>query len=293
MTAKKKLAYYPGCSLHSTAKELDESFRASAGALDLELAEIPDWVCCGNTAAHATNRVLAAALPANELAKVVDMGLDAVAVPCAACFSRFKTSVHELEQEQMRADVARVIGRVYNGDVGVRNLVDVYYDEIGLDQLKARTVRPLTGVTAVAYYGCLLTRPPEVTLAEDPEYPTRMDDLLRAMGATVADWSYKTDCCGASLALCEQSIVAGLTKQILTNAADSGAEAVVCACPLCQANLDTRQDEIAAADPSFRKLPVFYLSQVVGLAVGVPTAQLGFRRHMVPVDGIVNRVLRS
>jgi len=285
----KKLAYYPGCSLHSTAKELDESFRASAAALSLELTEIPDWVCCGNTAAHATNRLLAAALPANELAKVTDMGLDTVAVPCAACFSRFMVSVSELEDEHMKDDIARVIGRVYGGGVGVDNLIDVYYNEVGVDQLKARTVRPLSGLKAVAYYGCLLTRPPKTTLAEDPEYPTHMDDLLRAMSATVLDWSYKTDCCGASLALCEQSVVVALTKKILRDATTVGADMVVCACPLCQANLDTRQDEIAAADSAFRKIPVLYLSQVVGVAIGLSPDKLGFRRHMVPVEPLLQR----
>ncbi len=133
------MAYYPGCSLHSTARELDESFRATAAALGLQLQEIPGWVCCGNTAVHSSNRLLAAALPVSELAKVEQlMGLTSVAVPCAACFSRFMAGAHAMQDQEAAADIAAVVGHPYEGTVTIRNLVDVYYDEIGLEVLKAR-----------------------------------------------------------------------------------------------------------------------------------------------------------
>jgi len=247
------LAYYPGCSLHSTATEMDESFQATCTRLGLELREIPGWECCGNTAAHSTNRLLAAALPANELAKVKDdMKLDAVAVPCAACFSRFMTAAHELtEDAHLAADVTEVVGRPYTGGVTVWNMVDVYHDGVGVEALKAKVRKPFGGLKVACYYGCLLTRPPKVTLAEDPEYPTHMDAVVEALGCAPVEWGYKTDCCGASLALCEQEIVVALTRKILENARECGAEALVAACPLCQVNLDTRQGDIAKADPSF------------------------------------------
>jgi heterodisulfide reductase subunit B len=286
----RRVAYYPGCSLHGTAKELDESFRASLETFDIVLDEIPGWECCGNTAAHARSRILAAALPYNELWKVKsNLGLDTVAVPCAACFSRFMVTLHDMRDEQRHADIQRVVGRTFTGGVEVDNLVDVYYDLVGLEELQSHLRWSLDGVKVAAYYGCLLTRPPKVTSAEDPEYPMHMDKILETLGGTPVDWSYKTDCCGASLALCEQSVVVELTHKILDNAAASGAEMVVCACPLCQANLDTRQEEIAAAYPSFVKLPVLYLSQVVGLATGAPTDRLGFGRHMVPVEPVLRR----
>jgi heterodisulfide reductase subunit B2 len=282
------LAYYPGCSLHGTARELDSSFVATAARLGLDLAEIPGWECCGNTAAHATNRLLATALPANELVKVkTDMRLDAVAVPCAACFSRFMATIHDMDEPQTRADVERVVGRSYEAGVAVRNLVDVYYDEVGLDALKANVVRPFDGLKVAAYYGCLLTRPPKVTLAEDPEYPTHMDAVLQAIGCAPVDWSSKTDCCGASLALCEQGVVVNLVRSIVQNARDSGAGAIACACPLCQVNLDSRQIDIRSADPSWHDVPIVYLSQFVGRALGVDDRELGLSKHMVPVEGVL------
>jgi len=283
------IAYYPGCSLHGTSAEFDASFRATARALGLDLVEIPGWECCGNTAAHSINRLLATALPVNELVKVEqDMKLDAVAVPCAACFSRFKAGAHEVAGDpQVAADVRAVVGRPYHGGVTVQNLVDVYHDAVGLETLAARAVRPFQGLKVACYYGCLLTRPPKVTLAEDPEYPTHMDAVTEAIGCRPVDWNYKTDCCGASLALTEQSIVDDLVGRIVSDARACGAEAIVVACPLCQTNLDGRQTEIARKRPDWQGIPVVYLSQLVGRALGLDQKTLGLKKHLVDAAAVI------
>jgi heterodisulfide reductase subunit B len=285
----KTLAYYPGCSLHGTSGEFDASFKATARALGLTLQEIPGWECCGNTAAHSINRLLAAALPVNELAKVEqDMKLDAVAVPCAACYSRFKTGAHEVEDNaQTASDVRAVVGRAYNGGVTVQNLIDVYHDAVGLDELAAKVTRPFAGLKIACYYGCLLTRPPKVTLADDPEYPTHMDEVVKAIGCTPVDWNYKTDCCGAALALTEQSIVDTLVGRILTDAKACGADAVSVACPLCQVNLDGRQTEIMRTDTQWQPIPVVFLSQLVGRALGLGEKELGLKKHLIDITAVM------
>jgi heterodisulfide reductase subunit B len=286
--AAKTMAYYPGCSLHSTAKELEQSFKATAEALDLHLLEIPNWVCCGNSSMHAMNRLLAAALPVSELAKVEQlMHLDSVAVPCAACFSRLSAGNHEMQDPEKAADILAVVGHPYSGSVAVRNLVEVYHSEIGLDELRERVVRPFSGVKVACYYGCLLSRPPQVTMAEDPEYPMHMDEIIAALGCDAVQWNYKTDCCGAGLALVEQDMVIDLTRRILRDARNCGAEAVVVACPLCQVNLDTRQDGIAAKYGDWQHMPVIYLSQMVGRALGLADEQLGLKKHMVDVTAVL------
>jgi heterodisulfide reductase subunit B len=285
----KTLAYYPGCSLHGTSGEFDASFKATAAALGLTLQEIPGWECCGNTAAHSINRLLAAALPVNELAKVEqDMRLDAVAVPCAACYSRFKTGAHEItESAETAADVRAVVGRAYNGGVEVDNLIDVYHDAVGLEELQAKVTRPFAGLKVACYYGCLLTRPPKVTLADDPEYPTHMDEVVKALGCTPVDWNYKTDCCGASLALTEQQIVDDLVARILTDAKACGADAVSVACPLCQVNLDGRQTEIMRGKSDWQPIPVIFLSQLVGRAVGLGEKELGLKKHLIDITAVM------
>ncbi len=283
------IAYYPGCSLHGTSGEFDASFRATARTLDLDLVEIPGWECCGNTAAHSINRLLATALPVNELVKVEkDLKLDAVAVPCAACFSRFKTGAHEVARDPAVADDVRsVVGRGYEGGVTVQNLVDVYHDAVGLEALAAKVKRPFKGLKVACYYGCLLTRPPEVTLAEDPEYPTHMDAVVEALGCEAVDWNYKTDCCGAALALTEQEIVDGLVGRIVSDARDCGAEAIAVACPLCQVNLDGRQSEIARKDSSWAGVPVLFLSQLVGRAIGLDEKTIGVSKHLIDAHAVM------
>ena len=282
------LAYYPGCSLHGTAEELDSSFKATTEALGVTLKEIPNWSCCGNTAVHSSNRLLAMALPTNELAKVEqDMKLDAVAVPCAGCFSRFAFSSHESQMPDHAALVSHVVGRRYKGSVRVENLVDVFHDEVGLEELKSKATRPFDGLKVACYYGCLLTRPPKVTLAEDPEYPTHMDEVAEAVGCEAVEWNYKTDCCGSSLAICEVGVVVDLTYRILRDARDCGAQAVIVACPLCQVNLDGSQDEIANQHQDWERLPIIYLSQLVGRAVGVDESDLGLAKHIVDVRSVM------
>jgi len=284
----KTLAYYPGCSLHGTSGEFDSSFKATARALDLTLLEIPGWECCGNTAAHSINRLLSTALPVNELAKVEqDMKLDAVAVPCAACYSRFKTGAHDVEDDETAADVRAVIGRPYGGGVTVQNLVDVYHDAVGVDELAAKVKRPFAGLKVACYYGCLLTRPPKVTLAEDPEYPTHMDEVVKALGCKPVQWNYKTDCCGASLALTEQDIVDDLVARILTDAKACGAGAVIVACPLCQVNLDGRQTQIVRKRSDWQSIPVLFLSQLVGRALDLDDKDLGLKKNLVDATAVM------
>jgi heterodisulfide reductase subunit B len=173
-----------------------------------------------------------------------------VVVPCAACFSRFMVTLHDMKDEKKHADIQRVVGRTFTGGVEVDNLVDVYYDLVALEELERKARHSLGGVKAAAYYGCLLTRPPKVTSAEDPEYPTHMDEILEVLGARPVDYSYKP--------LLRRSAGACDSRSSSSHAQDPGrrgaaARMVVCACPLCQANLDTAK-EIAAANPGFTNI---------------------------------------
>ena len=191
------------------------------------------------------------------------------------------------ESAETAADVRAVVGRAYNGGVTVDNLIDVYHDAVGLETLAARVTRPFGGLKVACYYGCLLTRPPKVTLADDPEYPAHMDEVVEALGCEAIDWNYKTDCCGASLALTEQGIVDDLVGRILTDAKACGAEAVAVACPLCQVNLDGRQVEVIKKQPDWQGIPVVFLSQLVGRALGLGDKELGLKKHLVDITAVM------
>jgi heterodisulfide reductase subunit B2 len=278
-----KYAYFPGCSLQSTAKEYDLSAREVAGALGIELIDIPDWICCGATPAHLTSHMLSLALPVENLLKVRAMGENLEVITCcAACFSRFKIANHIMQHDTARREEAeKIIGRPYQGEVKVRHFIDVLVNDFGLDNLKERVTRQLSGLKVACYYGCLLTRPSAVADLDDLEDPMLMDDLMRTIGAEPVKWPYKTECCGASFSLSKTDVVLKLSEDILQMAFDEGARALVVACPLCQSNLDLRQSMINKKSRKNFDMPIFYFTQLIGLSLGIEPKKLGLGKHIV------------
>jgi len=283
-SAEGKVAYYPGCSLHSTAAEYDQTVRAVAQALDLELVEPPGWICCGSSPAHSTDHLLATVLPMRTLATVEQMGLDTVTAPCSACFARMKTAAHTVAHDgHMAQEVEAQIGYAYRGTVTVQHLLDTLVDRVGLDKIEAGVKKPLTGLKVACYYGCLVTRPPQITQAEHPEYPMKMDYLVRALGAEPIHWSYKTDCCGGALSLTQTPLALEMTRKILQNAHDCGADVIAAVCPLCHVNLDARQGQIGLEF----QMPILYVTQLMSLALGLEPKLAALDKNMVPPEPVL------
>ena len=271
--------FFPGCSLDGTAKDFHRSTLAVAARLGLEIPELEDWICCGSTAAHNTDPLLADALPAKNLSAA---GGKTVAVACAACYSRLKAANHHIAGDAaVRAKVARVIGADYDGGTPVLHLLEILCRDIGRARIAEVITRPLAGLKVACYYGCLLVRPPEVTNFDDAENPTLMDQLMETAGATPIDWPHKTECCGASFSITDASIVLGLTNEILSMAQAAGADCIATACPLCQLNLDLRQRDVERKFGRRYNLPVFYFTQLLGLAMGCTTGELSLKSLVV------------
>ncbi len=281
-----KYAYYPGCSLHAMAVDYDESTQAVTKALGVELIEVPNWSCCGSTPAHSTDELLATALPVQNLlaAKTV---ADQVVVCCSACFSRFKfAQKHIEEKDDLRAQLSETLPIDEIEGMQVRHLIDVLVRDVGLEKIE-QTKQCDPQLKVACYYGCLLTRPPKVTEWDDPEDPRMMDDLLRAAGMETIDWPFKTECCGATFALTRTDIVLRLTAEILQMAREVGADCISVACPLCQANLDMRQKDIRKKFGLERDIPIFYFTQLLGLAFGLDKRDLGIGRSLVNCDELL------
>lgn len=277
-----KYAYFPGCSLHSTAKEYDLSTKEVANALGIELIEIPEWICCGATPAHITMHLLSLALPVKNLLNAKKMDSYEVITCCAACFNRLKTANKVMETDPLhREKVEQIVGENYKGEVNVRHFLDVLVNVFGLKNIAPKVSKRLEGLKVACYYGCLLVRPPEITNLDDLEEPHLMDDIMRTIGAEPVKWPYKTECCGASFSLTKTDIVLKLSSEILQMAADEGAQAIVVACPLCQSNLDLRQ---AMINKKFKKnfnIPILYFTQLLGLSLGITPEKLGLDKHIV------------
>jgi len=276
------LGFYPGCSLKGSSREYAESVIALAKAFDIELQEIEDWNCCGATAAHNLNKELSLALPARILSLAEKQGLKEIVVPCAACYSRLTVTKHELsEKPELKKTVTDANHLEYTGSVEVLNIVQML-DKYVIPNIDGKVVKPFDHKVA-CYYGCLLVRPHEILKFDREEDPQTLDVLMLKAGATPIDWAFKTECCGAGLSVSRTSSVGRLSGKIMKDASDRGAEAIIVACPMCHSNLDMRRDAINEFLGEKIDIPVLYITQAIGLAVGVDRKALGLQRHFVKV----------
>jgi heterodisulfide reductase subunit B len=280
-------SYFPGCSLHGTAKEYDHSLRLVAGKLGVELQELEDWSCCGATAAHSTDELLALALPARNL-RLAAAAARPLLAPCVMCFNRMRVTQHQLENPAKRQAVEAILAEAgglpasaaSQPPVEVLGLLQAFGNDEMLAAIEAAVTRPLKGLKAVCYYGCLSVRPPEIVHPDSLENPQVMDGLVAKLGADVLDWPFKTECCGGSLALARTDIVLALGRRLLNMARSVGADCIVTACPMCHSNLDTRQKQINAKFGESFNMPIYYVTELMGLAFGYSASDLWLNKHL-------------
>ena len=277
----KEISYYPGCSLHGTAREYDDSIRGVSKLLDIQLHELEDWTCCGASSAHCTDEDLAIQLAARNLvlAEKTDREL---LVPCVACYSRFKAAEKEVKEHPEKVHFP------YRGSIPIRYALDFFCEEGTLEEVKKKRAKPLSGLKVACYYGCLTVRPPKVTGVREYENPQHMDRLMKVLGADPVPWCYKTDCCGASLVMTRTDIVKKLNDRLLSMAMEAEADCLVTGCPMCQANLDTRQEELEKETGKKYNLPILYFTELIGLALGHKDVKKWFHRHITDPLKLLN-----
>ncbi len=281
-------AYYPGCCSEGSGCEYVDTMEDVIQALDHELREIPDWNCCGASSAHSVSEFLSLALPGRDLVKAEEMGLDVVA-PCAACFNRLAKAALELPTRQA-LDGEEL--PVFRGDVKVVHPLGLLATDESMAVVRSKMQRQLRDLPVVTYYGCLAVRPAAVTgiTGSELENPTMMDRVLELLGARVIDWSHKTSCCGASQAMPKPIVTRNLTLEIVDGAIASGAEAIVTGCPLCFLNLEIQQ--VQAVEDGLRDaehIPVFYISELMALCMGIGDLKHAFGNHLIPVNGPLDK----
>jgi heterodisulfide reductase subunit B len=274
------IGFYPGCSLKGTSSEYAQSTLALAKAFDIRLTEIRDWNCCGATAAHNLNHKLALALPARILALAAQQKFAEVVVPCAACYNRLCVAQHELNKnESLKDRIAEITGMPLDKPIRILNVMQ-FIEKYIAGRIAEKIVKPFEH-KIVCYYGCLLVRPHNILQFDRLEDPQSMDELVRKTGAESLDWGFKTECCGAGFSVSRTDVVARLSGKIVKDAEDRGAEAIVVACPMCQSNLDMRRTHIDRYLNRKTTIPVMYITQVIGLAVGIEREKLGLKKLFV------------
>ena len=286
------LAYFPGCSLHKSSAEFDVATRKMLTVLGVEYKEVPDWTCCGSTPAHMMDHLLAQALAARNLRQAAEVG-DQLLAPCPSCYQREKNAELEIHKsDSFRAEVNEMLDSPYTGRVTVYGLPEFLTKFVGEEKIAGLVKTDLSQLKVVPYYGCLLGRPGELTGESDIEQPMMMDLLLQAAGVDVKWWNYKTECCGASVGMPKMEIQRRLSGKIIEQALAAGAEAIVVCCPLCHVNLDLKQAQINKFLGTDYKVPILYLTQVLGLALGLSADDVMLNKNVVDPTLLVNTAIQ-
>lgn len=278
----KHYSYFPGCAVEATASALGLSVPSVAKALDIDLVELEDWNCCGSSPYGSVDKLEATCMAARNLALAEKTGLDLV-TPCSSCYITLNgADVHLKELPRFREQVneALAAGNLdYHGGVRVRHIAEVLYSDITPEVIGTKVTKPLKGLKVAPYYGCQLVRPGFGF--DDPESPHSLDELIASLGADVVSWELKTRCCGGSLVMSEEDLALGLSNKLLRNAEENGAQCIVTDCPLCQINLDAYQSKVNSKFKTHYHFPVLFLTQLIGIALGIPTDALALSRNIV------------
>jgi heterodisulfide reductase subunit B len=289
-----RYAYFPGCSIHASAKEYEMAAQVVNKQLDIEFVEIPEWNCCGSIdAVHAYNPLFSLSLAARNLALAEHMNMDVVTL-CSACFFTLSRANNLLREDAvMKAKIDKAIGEAglkYSGGVKVRHYLDILMNDVGLDKIRQQVKIPLKGLKVAPYYGCLVVRPTGIQRFDDPEHPMSMDRIVEALGAEAVYYQDKTRCCGASLVITDEEVMMEMTKSPLLTAKNAHADCIATPCPMCHFNLDAKQKDIESHFRIDIGLPVLYVTQLMGLAFGLPPKELGLHRNIVSPNRIIEKI---
>jgi len=285
-----KIAYYPGCSLHASSKLYDVQTKSVLSRIGIELSEIEDWNCCGATSAGKQDDFLAIALPARNLGIADATGLSEIMIPCSSCYSRTLVSQKTLERDpKLKAEINTELAKKVEGKIKVSNILEVLLSK--KKEIAEKAVKKLAGLKPACYYGCLLTRfPSDVPVTDNVENPVAMEGILKSIGAEPLDWGYKTDCCGASASVNDADTALKLMSKIFKDAIARDANCFVTTCPMCQMNLDAYQGEVREKYGTAKSLPVYFITELIGISMGIGFEQMQINRHFTDAVGLLKEL---
>jgi heterodisulfide reductase subunit B len=276
--------YYPGCALKRTAIDYDESFQAVAHILGIEIKELKEWTCCGATVAKSVSKELAESLPLRALKSADEEQMDLLTL-CPSCHLNHRQMAKRLQEEAAFMDRQSL-----RGVPKVKQLLEVLAVDVGMEKIKERIFRSLEGIKIVPYYGCLVTRPFPLGKKESMENPRAMESLIEATGAQPVHFPYKSDCCGGGIFLSKEKTALKLSATILKEAGKHSPDCLVVACPLCHFMLDAKQRVIERELGEKIGLPILYVTQLLGIAMGIDHKKLGLHRLITSPRNVTQKI---
>jgi heterodisulfide reductase subunit B len=301
-----KIPYYPGCTLHERAKDFDTSARECARALGVELEELPIWTCCGAVYPLVTDSVMDILAGVRNLAYAAREG-DKLVTLCSFCYNVLKRSNRVMREDAEKREKANLFLRAdtearekiesythedYEGQVEVLHYLEMLRDVVGYDKIAGAVKKKLEGLKVAPYYGCMLLRPAKEMEFDDPEQPEIFEGFLEALGCDVVDFPMKAECCGGFQVVGDEDLAVSCSQNVVTSALKRDADMIVTTCPLCRYNLDRHQERMSENVKGFRKVPVVYFTQLLGVALGLDKEHLDFSDNTVdPVPVLAQRSL--
>lgn len=289
--------YYPGCSMESSAKAYSDSLLAIRETLGLSFDEIHDWNCCGATEYVGLSLIPAYTLIGRNLALAQKQanGTRTIVAPCSACYLNLAKADYFMRERPIlgtRVNEALAAGGLHydSGSLQIRHLLDVIINDVGLDKVKSKVVRPLRGLRVAPYLGCMVPRPDYEKRWSNHEYPTELDRLLKALGAEVIDFPLKTHCCGGHMTQIGPSTAYELIRRLVHAADQYEADLMVTLCPMCQLNVDAYQPEMNKHFKANYHMPIVFFTQLMGLAFGMDAAQLGFGKEFISANAALAKI---
>jgi heterodisulfide reductase subunit B len=277
-----EIAYYPGCTLNTKAKNLGDLAVASAKMLGLDMKELEDWTCC-QAAFPLVDDNLMGILSSSRIIMNAGKEGDKLTTLCSFCYNVLKRTDHVLKNdEEKHKKICNFLEEDYDNNVDVVHFLEVIRDDVGFNELKKK-VKMNLDLKVAPYYGCQMLRPASVLNLDDPEKPRILDDFLESLGCEVMDFPFKIECCGSYQIINPdvKDVVLGCSYNILNSAANNGAEAIALSCPVCYFNLDKKQGEIVKSYRDFTPIPILYFTELLGLALGVDKKLFDFEKHFV------------
>jgi heterodisulfide reductase subunit B len=286
-----KIAYYPGCTLKSNAKNFEDSALASMKVFGIEMEEIPKWNCCGTVFSLASDDLIHHLAPIRILLRTKEQGYTSLITLCSMCYHTLKMSnlrIKDNKEELEKINTVMYKENIdYDGSVSVHHLLSFLKEEIGFEEITKKVTVDLKNLNIAPYYGCLLLRPEEISIDPSMENPIIFSEFISALGAHPVMYSHQTECCGAYLTVNEKDLVIERSYEILAVARKAGADMLITSCPLCQFNLDDRQNEIKKKYPQFEEIPVLYFTQLLALALGLDEKYVRFDLNWVKPEAIL------
>ncbi len=289
-----KYAFYLGCTVPIRTPNYEISARKVAEKVGIELIDISKFTCCGFPIKPVSvNTVMVMA--AYNLALAEEMDLD-VCTLCSACTSILTETVHKLNSDKHLKkkinEQLEKIGKRYEGKTKVKHFARILYEDVGIEKLKKLITKPLDKYVFTAHYGCHYLRPNEIyDNFDSPEKPVSIDKMVKVTGAQTVDYDEKNLCCGGGILGIDENVALKMTSQKLENTKDS--DAMVLICPFCSVMYEANQRQVNKLFSKEINLPVLFLPQVLGLSMGIPETDLGFKFNKVKTKNLLERMARG